>query len=189
MHLAREAPNPCLSGTCGPNSECHVIDGRPVCSCSFGMLGTPPNCRPECIIHQECPSNRACMGQQCQDPCIGSCGFNARCLVQNHQPICSCIEGFEGDPYASCTPRQSEYTFHVSLFKLLRAICIFSFNFHIKNNFEDNFYILVLISPAFTVLLHQSLHSSRKKEIETESMFKIQRYRDDIFTFLLSALI
>lgn len=73
------------------------------------MLGTPPNCRPECIIHQECPSNRACMNQKCQDPCIGTCGFNAKCTTQNHQPICSCIEGYEGDPYASCTPRQSKY--------------------------------------------------------------------------------
>lgn len=103
--------NPCLLGTCGPNSECHVLDGRAVCSCSFGMLGAPPNCRPECVIHQECPSSRACIAQQCQDPCIGSCGFNARCTTQNHQPICSCIEGYEGDPYASCTPRQSEYNF------------------------------------------------------------------------------
>lgn len=109
------AINPCLSGTCGPNSECHVIEGRAVCSCAYGMLGAPPNCRPECVIHQECPSNRACIAQQCQDPCIGSCGFNARCTTQNHQPICSCIEGFEGDPYASCTQRQSEYIFSIFL--------------------------------------------------------------------------
>lgn len=106
--------NPCLLGTCGPNSECHELDGRAVCSCAFGMLGAPPNCRPECVIHQECPSNRACIAQQCQDPCIGSCGFNARCTTQNHQPICSCIEGYEGDPYASCTPRQGEYIFVLS---------------------------------------------------------------------------
>lgn len=126
------------------------------------MFGTPPNCRPECVIHQECPSNRACIAQQCQDPCIGSCGFNARCTTQNHQPICSCIEGFEGDPYASCTPRQSEYTFFLFL------------NFYIKNNFENNFHFKVLISPVFTVLLHHFLHSS--EQIETESMFKILRH-------------
>lgn len=112
MITAIEPPrnvNPCIPSPCGPNSECRELDARAVCSCSFGMLGAPPNCRPECVIHQECPSNRACIAQQCQDPCIGSCGFNARCTTQNHQPICSCIEGFEGDPYASCTPSQSKY--------------------------------------------------------------------------------
>lgn len=126
--------NPCLLGTCGPNSECHVIDGRAVCSCALGMLGAAPNCRPECVIHQECPSSRACIAQQCQDPCIGSCGFNARCTTQNHQPICSCIEGFEGDPYASCTPRQSEYILSV-LWAIRLLLDIFT-----KEQFEDIFY-------------------------------------------------
>lgn len=103
--------NPCIPSPCGPNSECHQIENRAVCSCAFAMLGTPPNCRPECVIHQECPLNRACISQQCQDPCIGACGFHARCTTQTHQPICSCMDGFDGDPYASCTPRQSEYSF------------------------------------------------------------------------------
>lgn len=131
------------------------------------MLGTPPNCRPECLIHQECPSTRACIAQQCQDPCIGSCGFNARCTTQNHQPICTCIEGFEGDPYASCTPRQSEYNFIFPNFES---------NFYIKTDFENYFYFKVLISPVFTVLVHHfssfiSINRDRKciiKFCETE---------------------
>lgn len=112
MCVAIEPPrnaHPCIPSPCGPNSECRELDARAVCSCGMGMLGAPPNCRPECIIHQECPSNRACISQRCQDPCVGSCGFNARCTTQNHQPICSCMDGYDGDPYASCTPRQSEY--------------------------------------------------------------------------------
>lgn len=180
---AREAPNPCLSGACGPNSECHVIGGRPVCSCSFGMLGTPPNCRPECVIHQECPSNRACIAQQCQDPCIGSCGFNARCNVQNHQPICSCIEGFEGDPYASCTPRQSEYIIHEFLSPTAGRILLSPFfnliYIYIKNNFKDNFHILVATSssPIFIVFSHHFLFIHRTNKVETESMFEIHKPR------------
>lgn len=117
--------HPCIPSPCGPNSECRELDARAVCSCGLGMLGAPPNCRPECIIHQECPSNRACISQRCQDPCVGSCGFNARCITQNHQPICSCIDGYDGDPYASCTPRQSEYrqTFYsFSFFSRIFAI-------------------------------------------------------------------
>lgn len=119
MNIAIEPPrhvNPCIPSPCGPNSECREMDSRPICSCALGMLGAPPNCRPECIIHQECPSNRACMNQKCQDPCIGTCGFNAKCTTQNHQPICSCIEGYEGDPYASCSPRQSKYFCLISFF-------------------------------------------------------------------------
>lgn len=73
------------------------------------MFGAPPNCRPECVINQDCPSNRACIRQRCEDPCIGICGFNAQCSTQNHQPTCSCIESFEGDPYTACRMRESEY--------------------------------------------------------------------------------
>lgn len=105
--------NPCLNSPCGPNSECRVHDDRAVCSCLASMLGAPPNCRPECVIHQDCPPNRACQSQKCQDPCVGSCGFNARCDVQNHRPICTCFEGHDGDPYASCTPRARKYLFMI----------------------------------------------------------------------------
>lgn len=111
--------NPCIPSPCGTNAECKEYDNRAVCSCALGMLGAPPNCRPECVIHQDCPSNRACQTQRCQDPCIGSCGFNARCTTQNHQPTCSCIEGYEGDPYASCTSRQSKYSSDLMFIKCI----------------------------------------------------------------------
>lgn len=104
--------NACIPSPCGPNSECREIDDRATCSCLAGMFGAPPNCRPECVIHQDCPSNRACISQRCEDPCVGACGFNAVCISQNHRPICSCIEGYEGDPYAGCNMRASKYRFH-----------------------------------------------------------------------------
>lgn len=75
-----------------------------MCSCLAGMLGTPPYCRPECLIHADCPTKLACLNNKCRDPCIGSCGFNAQCTVVNHQPICSCHEGFQGDPFSGCGP-------------------------------------------------------------------------------------
>lgn len=107
---------PCRPSPCGPNSQCREQDERAVCSCTAGMLGAPPNCRPECIIHQDCPSNRACLNQRCQDPCVGSCGFNAQCLVHNHHPQCKCFDNHEGDPYAGCNLKQGKCreirTFH-----------------------------------------------------------------------------
>ena len=110
MYLEKEEPrqNPCIPSPCGPNSHCKTSNDRAICLCIPGMFGAPPNCRPECTINQDCPSNRACFGQKCQDPCVGSCGFNALCNVQNHQPICKCFEGYEGDPYSGCNAKQGK---------------------------------------------------------------------------------
>lgn len=95
--------DPCLPSPCGAYAECRVVDNRPVCSCVPGNLGAPPNCRPECLIHQDCPSHLACVRTKCRDPCTGSCGFNARCTVQNHRPVCTCQQGYEGDPFSGCS--------------------------------------------------------------------------------------
>lgn len=103
--------NACIPSPCGPNSECHEIENRAACSCLTGFFGAPPKCRPECLIHQDCPSNRACINQHCEDPCLGACGFNAQCSVLNHRPICTCLENHEGDPYAGCSLRPSKYNF------------------------------------------------------------------------------
>lgn len=96
--------NPCMPSPCGSNSECRVVDKRPVCSCLPGMLGAPPNCRPECIIHADCPTKLACVQNKCRDPCAGSCGFNTHCTVVNHQPVCACLPGYQGDPFSGCNP-------------------------------------------------------------------------------------
>lgn len=50
-------------------------------------------------------SNKACIRERCTDPCPGSCGINARCNVINHTPICTCLEGYIGDPFQSCHPQ------------------------------------------------------------------------------------
>lgn len=97
-----EPRNPCLPSPCGVNSICRVQDDRPVCSCKIGYMGAPPNCRPECLVHSECPLDRACFHQKCTDPCVGTCGYGARCKVVNHNPICSCPSGFIGDPFSRC---------------------------------------------------------------------------------------
>ncbi|KAI4480699.1 hypothetical protein M0802_014155, partial [Mischocyttarus mexicanus] len=99
--------DPCLPSPCGPYSECRSIRGNPSCSCLSTFIGTPPNCRPECIIHSECSSHLACIRSKCSDPCPGSCGVGANCAVVNHIPICTCPEGYTGDPFSICTIKQS----------------------------------------------------------------------------------
>lgn len=67
-----------------------------------GYLGSPPSCRPECAQSSECPRNRACSNQKCIDPCVGACGIKAECQVINHNPICSCLQRYTGDPFVLC---------------------------------------------------------------------------------------
>lgn len=102
MPPVTERPPSCQPSPCGPNSECQMISGIPACSCRPNYIGVPPSCRPECVISAECTSQLACIKQRCRDPCPGSCGYNARCHVLNHVPVCTCNEGFTGDPFTQC---------------------------------------------------------------------------------------
>lgn len=100
-------PNPC-----GPNSQCRAINNQASCSCLPNYHGAPPNCRPECIISPDCPSNQACINQKCRDPCPGSCGANADCRVVNHAVMCTCAQGYDGNPFVQCLLRQSKYLYY-----------------------------------------------------------------------------
>lgn len=100
--------DPCVPTPCGPYSQCRDIGNSPSCSCLAGFIGAPPNCRPECVVNSECPSNKACMREKCRDPCPGACGYQAECSVVNHTPMCTCIQGYVGDPFTSCRPRPVE---------------------------------------------------------------------------------
>lgn len=94
--------NVCNPSPCGPNSQCREINGQAVCSCVPGYMGSPPTCRPECVTSEQCPLNRACLNLKCIDPCPGTCGINAQCQVVNHNPICSCLQKYSGDPFTRC---------------------------------------------------------------------------------------
>ena len=114
IHLLAIAPvideDPCEPNPCGPNSlppQRFGDDCR--CSCLPDMLGSPPNCRPECTINDECPLDKACISRKCQDPCPGLCGINAQCRVRNHVPICVCIRNYQGDPFSQCNLVTSKY--------------------------------------------------------------------------------
>lgn len=96
--------NPCDPNPCGPNSQCKEVNEQAVCSCLIQFVGSPPNCRPECVVSSECPQHQACINNKCADPCPGSCGLNTNCQVINHSPICSCVQGFTGDPFSRCLP-------------------------------------------------------------------------------------
>lgn len=95
--------NPCLPSPCGPNSLCQIINKTPACTCLANFIGSPPNCRPECTINAECSGHLTCINSKCRDPCPGSCGLNTRCNTINHTPMCSCLEGYTGNPFLACS--------------------------------------------------------------------------------------
>ncbi|CAH2015289.1 unnamed protein product [Acanthoscelides obtectus] len=94
--------DPCVPSPCGANSQCRNIGNNPSCSCLPNYIGNPPNCKPECTINSECPSNLACINEKCKDPCPGSCGIGAVCEVRNHNPNCACPPGYSGDAFVTC---------------------------------------------------------------------------------------
>lgn len=73
-----------------------------MCTCIENFIGFPPNCRPECIVNSDCPFDKSCINHKCKDPCIGSCGLNTICQVFQHSAICSCVEGYTGNPFENC---------------------------------------------------------------------------------------
>lgn len=102
-------PPPCQPSPCGPNSQCQDKGGTPACSCLQGYIGSPPNCRPECVINPDCPSQQACINNKCRDPCPGSCGSNADCRIISHVVSCTCSPGFTGDPFVLCSRQKSKF--------------------------------------------------------------------------------
>lgn len=93
---------PCSPSPCGPNSQCREVNSQPICSCLEGFIGTPPSCRPECVVNTDCLPNEACTNRKCIKPCQGACGVGAKCQVINHNPICSCPLTHTGNPFVRC---------------------------------------------------------------------------------------
>ena len=132
--------DPCNPSPCGPNSDCRVINSQAVCSCRPTYIGSPPSCRPECVLNSECPLNRACINQKCIDPCPQPCGLDATCRVINHSPICTCKTEYTGDPFSRCFILESKITIQKTYFILAIFLifnkCIFG------NNNESNLYCI-----------------------------------------------
>ena len=95
--------DPCDPNPCGPNNQHREINGICVCSCLPSYLGTPPAGRPECVVSSDQSQVKACVNQKCVDPCPGVCGNNAKCQVTNHNPVCQCPPGYQGDPFSQCS--------------------------------------------------------------------------------------
>lgn len=100
--------NPCLSSPCGPNAECRISGQGYACDCLPDFIGSPPQCRPECVSNSDCANDLACINRRCQNPCVPNiCGLNAACHVVSHSAICECVPEFYGDPFVQCSRREN----------------------------------------------------------------------------------
>ena len=121
--LPVEADDPCEPNPCGSYSTPPVRrDSRCDCSCLPGMVGSPPNCRPECLRNTDCPTDKACKNQKCIDPCPGLCGRNANCNVRNHIPYCICQTGYIGDPFTSCQKPSKSSGTRVEMYEIFPSL-------------------------------------------------------------------
>ena len=68
-------------------------------------------------MDRDCPDNRACINNQCLDPCIidDPCGKNAQCQTTSHRPVCRCPNGWAGDPHTECFQCRFLKSFETSL--------------------------------------------------------------------------
>jgi hypothetical protein len=105
--------NPCYPSPCGVNAVCKERNGAASCTCAPEFFGDPhAGCRPECVMNSDCPRTQACANNKCFDPCPGTCGINAQCLVSNHAPSCRCVDGYIGNPLRACNPpRKKKFYF------------------------------------------------------------------------------
>lgn len=100
-----EPRHPCNPSPCGANAICRERNGAGSCTCVDDFHGDPYlGCRPECVMNNDCATDRSCFNNKCVDPCPGTCGQNAECRVANYAPSCYCLPGYTGNPLHACTP-------------------------------------------------------------------------------------
>ena len=77
---------------------------------SIYTVGLPvePTLSVGCLIDDECPLYAACRNRQCINPCAedNPCAPTAICKVINHEPECTCPDGYIGSPLTDCRPRK-----------------------------------------------------------------------------------
>lgn len=99
--------NPCNIKSCGHGAECIVQAHRAHCICPMGTQGSPMiSCvSVVCQYNEDCADHEACdrLNRRCRPVCEqDTCAEHATCLAQAHQPTCTCLSGFQGNPYIEC---------------------------------------------------------------------------------------
>ena len=102
--------DPCLlDNPCAVNAICSAANHAARCACPPGLIGNPYELceKVECFVNRDCDTTKACIQNQCLDPCLidNTCAPTAICRVINHDQSCQCPPGTVGDPFVLCTPK------------------------------------------------------------------------------------
>lgn len=98
-------PHPPTAGLRPPSFPRPIFQNR-----TNGHGGGPLPPGKECHYDTDCPDDKMCIQDKCENPCVNACGSGARCHIRNHFPRCACPEGTTGDPFYNCTPFGSPTT-------------------------------------------------------------------------------
>ena len=104
---------------------------------SIYTVGLPiePTLSVGCLINDECPLYAACRNRQCINPCAedNPCAPTAICKVINHEPECTCPDGYIGSPLTDCRPRKFQCNLKLK-YKLYQRVFpkILSSNIHLS---------------------------------------------------------
>lgn len=110
-----ECVDPCLTlEPCNRPAQCEVTPTSPVrtmiCICPDGYISSGSGtCKPTktivevggCIADSDCATDKSCVNGICRDPC--NCGLNAECRIKDHKPVCTCRQGYDGNPEFECS--------------------------------------------------------------------------------------
>ena len=75
-------------------------------------LPTEPTLDVGCESNADCPDYTACENRQCINPCAirDPCAPSAICKVVRHEPVCTCPDGYIGNPQTSCELRKYNHS-------------------------------------------------------------------------------
>ena len=84
------------------------IASKNSCACLLVVPQTEPTLAAGCANDDECPDHTACENRLCINPCAyrDPCARNAYCKVLGHKPVCTCPDGYIGDPRTECKLRK-----------------------------------------------------------------------------------
>ena len=92
---------------CGVNANCEIVEHHPLCTCKRGYEGNPEIRCYEigCYTNDDCLTTHMCRNGQCAPVCGPNnepCGRDSVCHGVEHEAVCYCPPGSQGNPRTQC---------------------------------------------------------------------------------------